>query len=117
MTRTRADGGRHRATVVTWTLVAGATLGATAVAGVAAAAPRPTSTTSTRQQQVERPSHGDDGHGDEGHWNRAGNDHGDEQGQRTSARTSTRTPKARHQQRVVLLPPTSQQPSATSSGS
>ncbi|HEY6934881.1 MAG TPA: hypothetical protein VI452_15880 [Marmoricola sp.] len=103
-----AQRGRQRARVATWALVVGATAGATAVAGLAAASASPPSGATKPSPHPARQ-----------HVTR------DDQPSTDDGNAATPTPAHprhrhrhhRHHRGTVLAPPTSSAPAATSSGS
>lgn len=108
---------RRRARVVTWTLVAGAAAGATAVAGVAAAStPGHTATEHAGHSgHIERSEHHDRHAVSRGDGNES--EHGQDDSPTTPAPVQPRHHHRHHHQRARLAAPSSSQPSVTSSGS
>ena len=110
-----ADRGRRRARAATWTLVVGAAAGATAVAGVAAAS-TPTRTGTPNHAHSQGVNHRDS-RGELGHEHAAGEHDGHRSGDEQTTTSPVRHQRHHRHHRTRLSPPTSSQPSATSSGS
>lgn len=106
MTADRANRGRQRARVVTWTLVAGAAAGSAAVAAVAAASPRAAAAAAAVPASVTSPTAAHPP------ATRHAVRHSDDD--RATRKPAAPRPSA---PQVQLAPPSSSQPLATSAGS